>query len=220
MEFGLKAIPQDVPREVVLDVQQAIEEVLGSATPSDPQSLLQRLVLAAVERSLGPWKRQQEIERIVQEARKQLPFNLQTYSDWFPPTEWEFRAMSAARDAIARIVLGAPLTEVRAAAVQAGKQVAMEYEEEQAEEQARVRAEQERQRLQSMKSLLVSVGVAHTGRYLSKLHTNNEIWDEDLERKSDLENRVREALEERLKGTEGFEGAERIAHEVVDHELE
>jgi hypothetical protein len=74
--------------------------------------------------------------------------------------------------------------------------------------------------VQSMKSFLVSVGVAQTGRYLSKLHTNNEIWDEDLERKSDLENRVREALEERLTGTEGFEGAERIAREVVDHELE
>jgi len=219
-EYGLKAIPQDVPHEVVLDVQQAIEEVLGNGTPSDPQSLLRRLVLAAVERSLGPWKRQQEIERIVQEARKELPFNLQTYSDWFPPTEWEVRAMSAARAAIAHLPGDASSAELRAVASQSGKRIAMEYEAEEARVRSEREQEHQRQRLASNKSFLITVGVGEVGSYLRKLHSQDDIFDEDLARKDEVEQTVRTALKGRLTGGESFQEVMRIAREVVDAEVD
>jgi excisionase family DNA binding protein len=208
MEYGLKLVPENSPLEVALDVRQAIEEVLDNATPFDPQSLLQRLVLAAVETSLGPWKRQQEIERIVQKAREELPFNLRTYSDWSPPTQWELRAMSAARAAIAQLPGDASIAEVRAVASQSGKRVAMEYETEAARVCNEREQEQERRRRASNKLLLISMGVAEVGPYLRKLHSQDDIFDEDLLRKDGLERAARKAFDTRLHGVVHFSDPE------------
>ena len=215
LEYALRSLPRDVPREVVSDVREAVEGALSTIEASRSQSIVQHLVAGAIETGLKPWRRQQEIEKSIQHARKELPWQVQTLSDWSPPNEWEVRAMSAARDAIAKLVLGAPLGEVRAAAIQAGRRVAMEYEA----EQDRIRAEQQRQRLASNKSYLISLGVAEVGSYLKKLHSDDEIFDEDLDRKAEIERTVRSVLEGRLTGGELFLEALRIAREAVDEEL-
>jgi hypothetical protein len=148
--YALKSLPQDAPLEIALDVRQAVEDVLSNLTQSQPQNVVQRLVSAAVEKCLKPWRRQEEIELAVQGACKELPVSGRRLSDLFPPDEWEVRAMEAAGEAIIRLPADASLAEIRRTAAQAGKQVAMEYEA----ERARARAEQERQRREFMKSFV------------------------------------------------------------------
>lgn len=213
LDYALKSLPQDTPRATALDVHESVEAALAKFTPEQPQSVVQCLVLAAVDKALKPWKRRQEIERAVQEASKELPALVQGY---FEPSEWEVRTMQAAREAIAKLPADASLAEVRAAAVQAGKRVAGEYQAEQAQAQA----DRERQRREVSKKFLVDIGVGHVAPYLAKLQADGAIWDEDLDRKLGLEAAVRKVLEDRLTGAEGFEEAQRVARVVVDHELE
>ena len=212
LECALKSLPQGVPSEVAFEVRQAVEEALATVTPMRPRSIVEHLVAAAIEQGLAPWRRQQEIETVIQQARKELPAMAQTLGDWFPPNEWELRAISEARDAIASLALGASFAEIRVAARQAGRRIAAEYEA----EQNRIRGELERQRLASNKSFLISIGVVEVDSYLKRLHLHDEIFDED---KDELERTVRNVLEERLTGGELFLDAVRIAREVVDAEL-
>jgi hypothetical protein len=67
--------------------------------------------------------------------------------------------------------------------------------------------------------VLVAVGVAEVGSYLWTLHRDEEIFDEDLAKRNQLEQAARIALEERLTGGELPQEAVRIAREVVDLEL-
>ncbi len=207
--WALNSVPKDAPREVALDVHQSVEEALAKFSPEQPQSVVQRLVLAGVDKALVPWRRSKEIEKAIQSARKELPVSVRTLSEYFEPTEWEVRAMRAARVATSQLPSDAAFEEIRAAGVQAGKQIASEYEREQA-----------RQQRERYKKFLVDIGVGHVSCYLSKLHSDGEIWDEDFDRKSELENAVRKALEDRLMGAEGFGEAQRLAREVVKKELE
>jgi excisionase family DNA binding protein len=219
LQFALKSLPTGVPREFVLRVQHSVEEALRTAGPARPRTIVEHLVLVAVEKAIEPWKRQLEIEKAIKQATQELPFEVRTFSDWFPPTAWEARATAAARQAITQLAPNVSLSELRAVAVNAGRQIASEYLSEQAREQARVREEQTRQRNASNKPFLVSMGVAEVSSYLQKLHFADEIFDEDLERKNELEQAVRIALEERFTGRESLMDAQRVAREIVDHEL-
>jgi hypothetical protein len=211
-DWGLRSVPPNAPRAIALDVHESVEAALANLTPEQPQSLVQRLVLAAVDKALEPWKRQQDIERAVQEARKELPALLQRY---FEPSEWEVRAMQAAREVISCLRPDASYQEMRAAAVEAGKRIASDYEA----EQARARTERQEQQREQMKRLLVDFGVRHVSSYLSKLHSDGGLWDEDLRKKAELEATARKSLEGRLTGAESFEDVQRFAREVVDAEL-
>ena len=214
--WALNAVPKDAPREVALDVHQGVEEALAKLSPEQSQSVVQRLVLAAMDRGLAPWNRRKEIENAVQLARKEVPLVVRTLSEYFPPTQWEIRAMQSAREAIAELPADASYEELRAAAVQAGKQIATEYEG----EQARARAEGERQQRERSKKFRVDIGVDHVSVYLTKLHSAGELWDEDLSRKPELEAAVRKVLGEKLTGDESFDDTQRLARKVIDAELE
>jgi excisionase family DNA binding protein len=215
LEYGLKSLPANLPREFVLQVRPAIEEALRTVSPTRPRTITEQLVLAAIQRAVEPWKRQQEVEKAIKQATEELPFEIRTLSDWLPPTDWERRAMALALEAVPRLSANASLGEVRAVAIAAGRQVASEY----AAGQARAREEQQRSRQASSKSFLVSMGVAEVGSHLKALHMRDEIFDEDLERKNELETLVRAALEERLTGSESFLDAQRLAREVVNDEV-
>jgi len=206
LEAVLKSLPQGVPPEAVLNVREQVEQVLGKLTPAHPLSVVKLQVEAARDKALVPWIQQRDTEWAIQEGCWQL---------LGAPDEWRARYDIAAREEIG-FVSAASRERKRAVAIQTADQVASEYKA----EQARIRAEQELQRRESVKSFLIRIGVSHVGTYLSKLHRDGEIWDEDLERKKGLENAVRKALEDRLTGTEEFEVAERIARETVDKELE
>lgn len=129
------------------------------------RAIVEQLVLATMQRVIEPWKRQQEIEKAIKQATQELPFEVRTLSDWFPPTAWETRAMAAARQAIAQLAPNVSLTELRAVAVNAGRQIASEYVSEQAREQARVREQKMRRINASNKTFLVSMGIAEVSSY-------------------------------------------------------
>lgn len=215
--WALNAVPKDAPREIELTIAEAVEEALARLTPEQPQSTINRLVLAGIAKGLRPWQRQQEIEQAIQEARSQLPIFARNY---FEPTAWEVKALETAREAIRHLPSDAAYEELRQAAIRAGREVALEYEAEEARARAQAQAERERQQREHTKKFLVDLGVMHVSLYLSKLHSDGDVWDEDLERKAELENAVRKALEDRLAGTEGFEEAQRIARALVDEQLE
>jgi hypothetical protein len=219
VSWGLNALPKDAPRETELNVAQAVEETLAKLGPEQPPSTTRSLVHAAIDKALRPWQRRKGIEQAVQSARKELPVVVRTLSDYFEPTEWEVRAMQAAREAIAELPADASYEEMRAAAVQAGKQIATHYEGEQAQARAQVQAEREKLDRESMKRFLVSLGADSVSGYLRKLHSDGDIFEEDLERASELESLVRKALERKLTGVEGIDTAQRFARELVDSEL-
>ena len=143
LAYGLTSLPVDLPREFMLEVQPAIEDTLRTLSPTRPPAIVQQLVLAGIQRVIAPWQRQREIEQAIKQATKELPWDVRQYSDMFPdlfpPTEWEARALSAAREAVSHLAGNVSLAEIHAAAVAAGRQVASEY----VAEQARVREEKQ-----------------------------------------------------------------------------
>jgi hypothetical protein len=131
----LKLLPSDVPPGFELDVHQAVAELLPKLDSHQSEQLTKRLLQAAIGKALQPWHKQEEIEKIIEQARTQLPIQVRSWGS--TPTEWEVRVVHAAANGIAQLGSGAPLAEVRAAAVEAGKKVCAEYEEWKATEDRR-----------------------------------------------------------------------------------
>ena len=201
LEAALKSLPQGLPPETMLNVREQVEQLLTKLTPTHPNSVVKLQVEAARDKALIPWIRQCDTEWAIQQGRWQV---LGT------PSEWQARYDMAAREEIG-FIPAASREQKCAVAVQTANQVAGEYKA----EQARARAEQEHQRRASMKSFLISLGVGAVGSYVEVFFD-----EDDLARKTELEQAVRKALEDRLSGAEGVEEAQRIAREVVDAEFE
>jgi hypothetical protein len=122
----LRLLPKDAPQSLEFDVHQAVVDALVKFDPEQSEQFIERMVRAAVDKVQEPWKHRKEIEKIIEEARNQLPIQARSWSS--TPSEWEARAMRAAADAIAQLGDEAPLAEIRAAAVEGGNKVRSEYE--------------------------------------------------------------------------------------------
>ena len=123
-----------------MNVQQAVAELLPKVDALQPERLTKRLIQAAIDKALQPLYRRKEIEKIIDESRKQLPIEVRS---WYgTPTEWEACVMCAATDAIAQIGNEAPLAEIRAAAAVASRKICAEYEARKADEDHRRACEQ------------------------------------------------------------------------------
>lgn len=118
-----------------LDVHQVVAELLSKLDAQQPEQLTKRLIQAAIDKALQPWHRRKEIEKIIEEARNQLPAHVRGWSG--APNQWDARAMHAAAEAIAQLGDEGRLAEIRAAAVEAGNKVRAEYEAWQAGEDHR-----------------------------------------------------------------------------------
>ena len=67
----------NVPEETKLQVHQQVIETLARLNPTESRTLVRQLVDAATEKALRPWKRQQEITKIIGDA---LPYSIK-YTD-------------------------------------------------------------------------------------------------------------------------------------------
>jgi hypothetical protein len=123
VDYGLRSLPPALPRQFVLQVQPAIEQALQGVGPTRPRAIVEQVVLGSIQRAIEPWARQQEIENAVRQATQELPNKVRTLGVFFPPTEWEGRAIAAARQDIAQLVPNASFAELRAVAVNAGKRL-------------------------------------------------------------------------------------------------
>jgi len=124
-DHALNLIPRDASQSFELDVHGAVADALATLDPGLPERIVDRMVRAAVDRALEPWKRGKEIEKIIQESVNSLPFAVRGL---FKPTTWEIRAQAAAADVVAQIGDGSPLPKIREAVSAAVGRVAGEYE--------------------------------------------------------------------------------------------
>jgi hypothetical protein len=137
---ALELLPSDVPHSFELDVHQVVADLLPKLDAQQPEQLTKRLIQAAIDRALQPWHRRKEIEKIIEQARNQLPVLVRSWTS--TPNEWDARAMRAAADAIAQLGYETPLAELCAAAVEAGNKVRAEYVTWKASEDHRLACEQ------------------------------------------------------------------------------
>lgn len=125
-DYALRVLPSDVPRNLELDVHQAVFEILARIDADQPEGLTQRFIQAAIDKALQPWYKSKEIEKSIKQACRQLPFYAMGYGT--TPSEWDARVMRAAANAIAQLGDEASILEIRATAVEAGNKVCAEYE--------------------------------------------------------------------------------------------
>ena len=78
--------------------------------------MVERLVDAAVQGVLRPWRRRKAIDKIVADAVDRLPYTAKSY---YKPTEWQTTATQLARQAVRQLGDDATMPEVQAAAVEA-----------------------------------------------------------------------------------------------------
>jgi hypothetical protein len=140
LDYALKLLPSDLPRNLELDVHQVVADLLPKLDAEQPEQLTKRLIQAAIDKALQPWHKRKQIEKIIEETRNQLPAHVRSWSS--TPNEWEARAMRTAADAIAQAGEDAPLAKIRATAVEAGNKVRAEYEAWKAGENHRQACEQ------------------------------------------------------------------------------
>jgi hypothetical protein len=91
---------------------------------SDPE--LRSVVDGVVAKVLKPWRRREEIKRVIEEARDTLPSRLQGFS--WSPTEWDIRARDAAAKAISSARPDVSFEELKTIAVAAVRPLIAEHE--------------------------------------------------------------------------------------------
>ena len=119
-EYALRSLPYDAPEEMKLQVHKQVIETLARLNPTESRTVVRQLVDAATEKGLRPWKRQQEITKIIEDA---LPYSIK-YSDDKP------KAMRAAAQAIRKLRPEATPEELELAAKEAMQPFIVKHEHE------------------------------------------------------------------------------------------
>ena len=109
LEHALRSIPFFAPKELKLQVNKHVTETLGRLSPSESRQVVRQLVDAATEKALKPWRRQQEIRKVIEDA---LPYEIK-YSDDKP------KALRAAAQAVRKLRPEATPEELQLAAKEA-----------------------------------------------------------------------------------------------------
>lgn len=124
-QFALDLLPRDVPPDAELEVPGHVEEALRKTNTNQPDVVVERLVRAAVETALEPWRHLKKIDQAVEHAINQLPYGAR---GWSTPTEWQLRATQAAHQAIRKLGEHASTSEIDAAACQAVLSIVREFQ--------------------------------------------------------------------------------------------
>jgi hypothetical protein len=134
-KYALQSLPYQVPPEVRLEVHEAVRRRLAELNPLPARDVTQRLVDAVTESAVCSWRRNQEIEGVLTEARDQmLPSAARRRFTWDDLTPWQIRAVRVAAGVIEELRDDVPIEEMCAAAKQAVASVTAEYEAQQAAE--------------------------------------------------------------------------------------
>ena len=110
IEYALATIPSDATQSVSLEVNDAVEQILGSISEARPDVVVRQLVEGAVDRALAPWRKSQQIALAIQDAFESAPRAMQQLATW----NTELREAAAA--AVARVNNSASAADMRAAA--------------------------------------------------------------------------------------------------------
>lgn len=124
---GLRCLPWDAPPEIQLEAHEAIRKRLASLNLPPSDDVTRRLVQAVVDSAIAGWRRDQQIEQILIEARDEmLPYEARRSSSWDDLTVWQVRAVREAHAAISQLDDIAAL-EMRTIAKQAVATVEREF---------------------------------------------------------------------------------------------
>jgi len=124
-EYALNSIPSRAPRETELEVHGAVVQTLALLQPSQAETTTRRLVVAAVEKALTPWRRTQQRREAVERALNQLAWDVR-YRPEFAPLK--LRALELAAAAVTRCRTDASLDELELAAAQSLQPIVREYD--------------------------------------------------------------------------------------------
>jgi excisionase family DNA binding protein len=136
---AVNAVPWDAPSEMRLEVHEAVRNRLASLNPIPSAAVTEQLVDAEVQLVVGRWRREQEIEAVLIEARDRLlPYEARgSYGEL---SDWQVHAVRSVAAAIGELPDDATIEEIRAAAKQAVARVAAEFHESKAaQEDAQMR---------------------------------------------------------------------------------
>ena len=120
LQFALRSMPYDAPEEMKLPVHKQVTETLARLNLTESRRVIRQLVEAATEKALKPWRRQQEIKNVIDDA---LPFSIK-YSDEKP------KALRAAAEAISKLRPQATREELQLAAKEAIQPFIVKHEHE------------------------------------------------------------------------------------------
>jgi len=93
----MRRLPGDCPPDAEESIASAARRILSEYSPDDPQSVVSRLLNAAAERELAPYRREKMIEQAVEKAVGQLPISVRGFNR---PTVQQIEARRLARQAI------------------------------------------------------------------------------------------------------------------------
>jgi excisionase family DNA binding protein len=125
-EYALNSIPSGARGEVELDVHREVQAALDGLRLEESDSVVRRVVDAAIAKALAPWNRRMQIQKAVEEGRDTLPYDMK---GWWSPSEWDIRARRAANDAIHGLSEDAPYDEMRVTAIAAIRKIIAEYQD-------------------------------------------------------------------------------------------
>jgi hypothetical protein len=174
IQYALDSLPYGARREVEIEVHAAVDAVLSGLQPSQPASITQRLVEAAVQRALRPWTRKQEIERALKTAINKLPSEVRNSREYAPMKQ---RAGEAAVEALGKLREEASDREMESAALQAVQPMIVEYEHQQDCQRMLTRLclfdatrEEQEAAKEAVRKALAVVPVGATTKELEKAH--------------------------------------------------
>jgi excisionase family DNA binding protein len=116
LQYALDSLPHDAPREVELDVHATVQQALAEIAPRQPATITTRLVTAAVEKALRPWRRKQEVDAAIETAMDKLDWDVRNGSSFAGLKQ---RAWDAAVGAIRKVREEASYVEMTAATIDA-----------------------------------------------------------------------------------------------------
>lgn len=165
-KYALDLVPREAPREVELDVHTCVQSALASLRSDGDTAVTKRLVSAAVEKALRPWRRRQTIIAAIDDSMRRLPYEVRYRAEF---ADLKQRAQESIAAALNRAGEDASATDLGATAMQAARPVLSEYEHRQACERmasgvylsgASFEELQEAQRLVRMAFRTLSIGAS------------------------------------------------------------
>ncbi len=119
IHYALEKMPYDAPEEMKLPVHKQVIETLARLSLTESRRVIEQLVDAATEKALRPWRRQQEIQKVIEDA---LPYEIK-YSDDKP------KAVKAAAESISKLRSEATREELELAAKEAIQPFVIKHEQ-------------------------------------------------------------------------------------------
>jgi hypothetical protein len=127
LQYAMNSVPSEARGEVEQEIHEHVQAALDKVRLGEPPTVAQRVVDATVAKALRPWRRSKDIARAIEDARRNLPFEMRGFG--WEPTGWESQACQSAAKALEAVRPDASYGEMRAIAREATKSFIVAFEE-------------------------------------------------------------------------------------------